>query len=53
MECSNTQFPDEARKLNESFEQLESDLVITKNRDIESCHRVGSQRRIIAEVSLS
>ena len=38
-------------KLNESFKQLESDLVITKNREIASCHRVGSQGRTIAEVS--
>ena len=38
-------------KLNESFKQLESDLVITKNREIASYHRVGSQGRTISEVS--
>ena len=31
MESSNTKFSEEVRKLNESFEQLKSDLAITKN----------------------
>ena len=51
MECLNTQFAEVACKHNESFEQLESDLAITKNWDIEFCHLVGSQDRIIVEVS--
>lgn len=51
MECLNTQFAEVVCKHNESFEQLESDLAITKNWDIEFCHLVGSQDRIIVEVS--
>ena len=31
MESSDTKFAEEVRKLNESFEQLKSDLSITKN----------------------
>ena len=51
MECLNTQFAEVVCKHNESFEQLEFDLAITKNWDIEFCHLVGSQDRIIVEVS--
>ena len=51
MECLYVQFAEVAYKHNESFEQLECDLAITKNWDIESCHLVGSQDPIIVEVS--
>ena len=51
MECSNTQFAERHINLMKVLKQLESDLVITKNREIASCHRVGSQGRTIAEVS--
>ena len=44
MESSETKFAEEVRKLNESFQQLKSDLAITKNVNSQSHNRFVNMR---------